>query len=226
MGPGLARFHVRLRRDGRVGVVGHDEGGTRLGPPRISACRPSRPAGGGPERDELDGPVQEQAAGLGVASGVDVRPEVLGVVIGEQGPDEGGRAREPHPFIVRPHICRDIILGEEPAESGVVDFAEERSHRAVIARRAGRGQANPPRAPAGGGKSPGPCPSFSCLLAADKAGFISGYPGPKPPKTRVKSVSLPDGDNCGYWMPARTGNQAAMWPSAPASLAWSGSLAF
>lgn len=110
------------------------EDGARLGSPRISACRPSGPARSGPDRDELDGPVQEQDTGLGVASGVDVRPEVLGVVLREQGPDEGSRARESRPLAVLSYAERGFSFGEEPAQAGVVDFADECLHQVVIAR--------------------------------------------------------------------------------------------
>jgi hypothetical protein len=43
---------------------------------------------------------------------------------------------------VPPHMLQDILLGEEPAESGVVDFAEERSRRVVIARPGGTSKRN------------------------------------------------------------------------------------
>ncbi len=46
-------------------------------------------SGCGMERDEFDGPIQDQAACLGVASGGDVHPDVLGVV--EQRPEVRGR---------------------------------------------------------------------------------------------------------------------------------------
>ena len=46
---------------------------------------------GGAKCDELDGPVQEQASGLGVPTGTDVRMEFVGIVVSEQGPEERGR---------------------------------------------------------------------------------------------------------------------------------------
>ena len=55
-----------------------------------------------------------------------------------------------------------FILGEEPAEAGVVDFAEERSHRAVIARRAVTKRIRRGPRP-GEEKSPGPLPLIFLL---------------------------------------------------------------
>src|SRR4051812_35727680 len=46
---------------------------------------------GGPEWEHFDGAVQEQAAGLVMASRVDLGAEVLGVGLIEEGPDDGGR---------------------------------------------------------------------------------------------------------------------------------------
>ncbi len=57
---------------------------------RILTCS-SDPEGSGTKCDELDGPVQEQAASLSVVTGADVRLEVVGIIVGEQGPEERGR---------------------------------------------------------------------------------------------------------------------------------------
>lgn len=86
------------------------------------------------EGDKLDGPVQEQAARVVMAAGFDVRPENFGIVLGEQRPVERGRTSKEVPDQATLIVPRDQSLRDEPAEAGVIDFAEECSHGVVIAR--------------------------------------------------------------------------------------------
>src|SRR4051794_39361924 len=67
------------------------------------------------EREELNGPVQEEAASVTVAARTDLRPNRLGVAGVEESPDHRGRPNEPPPRVPAQHVRGDGILGDDAA---------------------------------------------------------------------------------------------------------------
>ena len=69
-----------------------------------------------------------------MVTGGDLRADGLGVTVVEQCPGHGRRSREPASSVATHPVAREHVFGKDPAETGRIDFAEERSHGAVIAR--------------------------------------------------------------------------------------------
>ena len=64
---------------------------------------------------DFDGTVDEDAAGLAVASGGESLSDRLGVLLIEHGPEDDRRRRGPFPDELAEEVLRDQILGDEPA---------------------------------------------------------------------------------------------------------------
>ena len=87
---------------------------------------PGRSSFDRPQREELDGSVQEQVAGVAVAAGVEIRPHRFGVhLIGQQRPDQRGRIAPGEPSHIGPGRPWDQVRRDEPTETGSIDFADD-----------------------------------------------------------------------------------------------------
>src|SRR3954471_5504617 len=73
-----------------------------------------------------------------MTTGVDLGPQLLGVAVLEQGPDDRARARATPPRQTIQLVWRDQVLRDEPAEPVMVDLADERPHGADHNTAAGR----------------------------------------------------------------------------------------
>ena len=91
-----------------------------------------------------------------MVTGGDLRADGLGVTVVEQSPGHGRRSREPVSSVAAHPVVREHVFGNEPAEAGLIDFADERSHGPVIARPASAVQLDRSLLRGGGWKGPGP----------------------------------------------------------------------
>src|SRR3954447_22252321 len=69
-----------------------------------------------------------------MATDGDLRADGLGVTVVEQCPGHGRRSREPASSVAPHLVAREHVFGKDPAETGLIDFADERPHGAVMAR--------------------------------------------------------------------------------------------
>jgi hypothetical protein len=68
-----------------------------------------------------------------VASGGDLRADGFGIAFLEQGLGLSRRTREPVSTIASHPVAGERVFGREPAETGLIDLADERSDGVVIA---------------------------------------------------------------------------------------------
>jgi hypothetical protein len=72
----------------------------------------------------------------------DFRADGLSVSVFEQGLGHGRRSGEPVSCVRKGPVAREHGFGKEPAETGLIHFANERSHGMVMARTVIVGQAD------------------------------------------------------------------------------------
>src|SRR5262245_55255286 len=119
-----------------------------------------------------------------MVTGGDLRADGLGVAVVEQGPGHGRRSREPVSNVATHLIAREHVFGKEPAETGLIDFADERSHSVVIARPAVAVQADRSPSRGGGWKVRAPPPELGLgrlnLICGSETRRHTAYPFEEP----------------------------------------------
>jgi hypothetical protein len=120
-----------------------------------------------------------------MVTGGDLRADGLGVTVVEQRPGHGRRSREPVSHVATHPVAREHVFGKEPAETGLIDFADGRSHGVVIARPATAVQ--PDRSPSRGGgwKVRAPTPG----LGFGRLNLTCGYEKRRPTACRSEEPS-------------------------------------